>query len=157
MVILGHEYRMYSYLLYDVFPNDNILRIAILLKATTTTCAHMCICIHAYVHMHTHVGIIRIPSRWAVTLGHCANVFWLASPAKLNLVLELCFLPLQNDRIKLSLPSFHSANTDLRAGESLADGVLLLEPLIPGPIFRRPQGRQVCICYPWLCLPFSCC
>lgn len=77
---------MYLYLLY-VFPNDNILRIAILLKATTTTYAHMCICIHAYVHMHTHVGIITIPSRWTVTLDHCVNVFWLASSAKLNLIL----------------------------------------------------------------------
>lgn len=73
-------------LLYDVSPNDNILRIAVLLKATTTTCTHMCIRIHDYVHMHMHVDIITIPSRWTVTLGRCANVFWLASPAKLNLI-----------------------------------------------------------------------
>lgn len=85
--MLGPESRMCLCLLYDVSPNDNILRIAVLLKATTTTCTHMCICIHAYVHMHMHVDIITTPSRWTVTLGHCANVFWLASPAKLNLIL----------------------------------------------------------------------
>lgn len=87
MMILRPESRMCLHLLHDVFPNDNILRIAVLLRATTTTCAHMCRCIHAYVHMHMHVDIITIPSRWTVTLGHCANLFWLASPAKLSLIL----------------------------------------------------------------------